>query len=142
MKLVQHLLDAKGADVISVDEKTSVYDAIALMAERSIGSLLVMQGEELKGIVTERDYARKVILKGRSSETTSVGEVMSTTLITAKPEQTVDECMALMTEKRIRHLPVVAGNRVIGLISIGDLVQAIISDQQEAIEQLENYISG
>jgi CBS domain-containing protein len=142
MKLVQHLLDAKGADVISVDEATSVYDAIALMAERSIGSLLVMQGEELKGIVTERDYARKVILKGRSSETTSVGEVMSTTLITAKPEQTVDECMALMTEKRIRHLPVVAGNRVIGLISIGDLVQAIISDQQEAIEQLENYISG
>ena len=142
MKLVQHLLDAKGADVISIDEETSVYDAIALMAERSIGSLLVMQGEELKGIVTERDYARKVILKGRSSETTSVGEVMSTTLITAKPEQTVDECMALMTEKRIRHLPVVAGNRVIGLISIGDLVQAIISDQQEAIEQLENYISG
>jgi CBS domain-containing protein len=142
MKLVQHLLDAKGADVISVDEDTSVYDAIALMAECSIGSLLVMQGEELKGIVTERDYARKVILKGRSSETTSVGAIMSTTLITAKPEQTVDECMALMTEKRIRHLPVVAGNRVIGVISIGDLVQAIISAQQEAIEQLENYISG
>ena len=142
MKLVQHLLDAKGADVISVDEDTSVYDAIALMAERSIGSLLVMQGEELKGIVTERDYARKVILKGRSSETTSVGEIMSNPLITAKPEQTVDECMALMTDKRIRHLPVVAGNRVIGIISIGDLVQAIISDQQEAIEQLENYISG
>ena len=142
MKLVQHLLDAKGADVISIDEDTSVYDAIALMAERSIGSLLVMQGEELKGIVTERDYARNVILKGRSSETTSVGEIMSTTLITAMPEQTVDQCMALMTEKRIRHLPVVAGNRVIGVISIGDLVQAIISDQQEAIEQLENYISG
>ena len=142
MKLVQHLLEAKGGAVISVDEDTSVYDAIALMAERSIGSLLVMQGEELKGIVTERDYARKVILKGRSSETTSVGEVMSTALITAKPEQTVDECMALMTDKRIRHLPVVAGNRVIGVISIGDLVQAIISDQQEAIEQLENYISG
>jgi CBS domain-containing protein len=142
MKLVQHLLDAKGADVISTDEDTSVYDAIALMAERSIGSLLVMQGEELKGIVTERDYARKVILKGRSSETTSVGEIMSTSLITAKPEQTVDECMALMTDKRIRHLPVIAGNRVIGMISIGDLVQAIISDQQEAIELLENYISG
>mgnify|MGYP001813118584 CR=1 FL=1 len=142
MKLVQHLLDAKGGAVISVDEDTSVYDAIALMAERSIGSLLVMQGHELKGIVTERDYARKVILKGRSSETTSVGEVMSTDLIIAKPEQTVDECMALMTDKRIRHLPVVAGNRVIGMISIGDLVQAIISDQQEAIEQLENYISG
>mgnify|MGYP001818138221 CR=1 FL=1 len=142
MKLVKHLLDAKGADVVSVDEDMSVYDAIALMAERSIGSLLVMNGEELKGIVTERDYARKVILKGRSSETTPVGEVMSTAVITAAPEQTVDECMALMTERRIRHLPVVAGNRVVGLISIGDLVQAIISDQQEAIEHLENYISG
>jgi CBS domain-containing protein len=142
MKLVKHLLDAKGADVVSIDEGMSVYDAIALMAERSIGSLLVMNGEELKGIVTERDYARKVILKGRSSETTPVGEIMSTAVITAAPEQTVDECMALMTERRIRHLPVVAGNRVVGLISIGDLVQAIISDQQEAIEHLENYISG
>jgi CBS domain-containing protein len=142
MKLVQHLLDAKGGDIISVDEGTSVFDAIALMAERSIGSLLVMQGEELKGIVTERDYARKVILKGRSSETTPVGEVMSTALVTASPEQTVDHCMALMTDKRIRHLPVVEGDRVVGMISIGDLVQAIISDQQEAIEHLENYISG
>ena len=142
MKLVQHLLDAKGADVVSVDQETSVYDAIALMAERSIGSLLVMQGEKLLGIVTERDYARKVILKGRSSETTSVGEVMSTAVVTATPDQTVDECMALMTEKRIRHLPIVAVDRVVGMISIGDLVQAIISEQQEAIEHLENYISG
>ena len=142
MKLVQHLLDTKGGDVISVDAATSVYDAIALMAERSIGSLLVMQGEELLGIVTERDYARKVILKGRSSETTPVGEVMSTALITATPEQTVDECMALMSERRIRHLPVVNGDRVVGVISIGDIVQAIITDQQEAIEHLENYISG
>ena len=142
MKLVQHLLDTKGGDVISVDASTSVYDAIALMAEHSIGSLLVMQGDDLQGIVTERDYARKVILKGRSSETTPVGEVMSTALVTATPKQTVDDCMALMTEKRIRHLPVVDSGRVIGMISIGDLVQAIISDQQEAIEHLENYISG
>ena len=142
MKLVQHLLDAKGGAVISVDEDTSVYDAIALMAERSIGSLLVMQGHELKGIVTERDYARKVILKGRSSETTPVGVLMSTDLVTATPEQTVDDCMGLMSERRIRHLPIVSGCRVIGMISIGDLVQAIISDQQEAIEHLENYISG
>lgn len=142
MKLVQHLLDSKGGGVISVDASTSVYDAIALMAERSIGSLLVMQGDELQGIVTERDYARKVILKGRSSETTPVGEVMSTGLVTATPEQTVDHCMALMTEKRIRHLPVIADDKVVGMISIGDLVQAIISDQQEAIEHLENYISG
>ena len=142
MKLVQHLLDAKGADVISIDEDTSVYDAIALMAERSIGSLLVMQGEELKGIVTERDYARKVILKGRSSEKTLVEDIMTTDVLTATTEQTVSECMTLMTEKRIRHLPVVSAGAVVGLISIGDLVQAIISDQREEIEQLENYISG
>jgi len=142
MKLVQHLLDTKGGDVISITPEASVFDAIKLMADRAVGSLLVMQGEELIGIVTERDYARKVILLGRSSETTMVEKIMSTEIIAASVEQTVQECMTLMTEKRIRHLPVVAGDRVIGLISIGDLVQAIISDQQQAIEQLENYISG
>ena len=142
MKLVQHLLDTKGGDVISITPEASVFDAIKLMADRAVGSLLVMQGEELIGIVTERDYARKVILLGRSSETTIVEKIMSTEIIAASVEQTVQECMTLMTEKRIRHLPVVAGDRVIGLISIGDLVQAIISDQQQAIEQLENYISG
>jgi CBS domain-containing protein len=142
MKLVQHLLDTKGGDVISITPEASVFDAIKLMADRAVGSLLVMQGEELIGIVTERDYARKVILLGRSSETTRVEKIMSTEIIAASVEQTVQECMSLMTEKRIRHLPVVAGDRVIGLISIGDLVQAIISDQQQAIEQLENYISG
>ena len=142
MKLVQHLLDTKGGDVISIAPEASVFDAIKLMADRAVGSLLVMQGEEMVGIVTERDYARKVILLGRSSETTSVEQIMSTEVVAASVEQTVQECMTLMTEKRIRHLPVVAGDRVIGLISIGDLVQAIISDQQQAIEQLENYISG
>jgi CBS domain-containing protein len=142
MKLVKHLLDTKGGDVISITPEASVFDAIKLMADRAVGSLLVMQGEELIGIVTERDYARKVILLGRSSETTMVEKIMSTEIIAASVEQTVQECMSLMTEKRIRHLPVVAGDRVIGLISIGDLVQAIISDQQQAIEQLENYISG
>jgi CBS domain-containing protein len=142
MKLVQHLLDTKGGDVISITPEASVFDAIKLMADRAVGSLLVMRGEELIGIVTERDYARKVILLGRSSETTRVEQIMSTEIIAASVEQTVKECMTLMTEKRIRHLPVVAGDRVIGLISIGDLVQAIISDQQQAIEQLENYISG
>jgi CBS domain-containing protein len=142
MKLVKHLLDTKGGDVISITPEASVFDAIKLMADRAVGSLLVMQGEELIGIVTERDYARKVILLGRSSETTRVEKIMSTEIIAASVEQTVQECMSLMTEKRIRHLPVVAGDRVIGLISIGDLVQAIISDQQQAIEQLENYISG
>ena len=142
MKLVKHLLNAKGGDVISIAPAASVFDAIKLMADRAVGSLLVMDDEKIIGIVTERDYARKVILLGRSSETTKVEQVMSTEVITATAEQTVRECMTLMTEKRIRHLPVVADDKVIGMISIGDLVQAIISDQQQEIEQLEQYISG
>ena len=142
MKLVQHLLDRKGRELISIVQDASVFDAIKLMADRGVGSLLVMDGGDLKGIVTERDYARKVIIKGRSSESTQVGEIMSTDLVTATSQQTVSECMELMTDRRIRHLPVVDGDDVIGLISIGDLVQAIISDQQEEIEQLEGYISG
>ena len=142
MKLVQHLLDRKGRELISIVQDASVFDAIKLMADRRVGSLLVMDSTDLKGIVTERDYARKVIIKGRSSESTQVREIMSTDLITATPQQSVHECMTMMTDKRIRHLPVVAGDEVVGLISIGDLVQAIISDQQEEIEQLGQYISG
>jgi CBS domain-containing protein len=142
MKLVQHLLDSKGREVISIVQDASVLDAIKLMADRGIGSLLVMDGDELEGIVTERDYARKVIIKGRSSESTQVGEIMTTDLVTASAEQTVNDCMTLMTKKRIRHLPVISDGKVVGMISIGDLVQAIISDQQEEIEQLEQYISG
>jgi len=142
MKLVQHLLDAKGREIISIVEDASVLDAIRLMADRSVGSLLVMDGDDLKGIVTERDYARKVIVKGRSSESTAVAEIMSTELVTAAVDQTVKDCMTLMTERRIRHLPVVEEGKVAGMISIGDLVQAIISDQQEEIEQLGQYISG
>lgn len=142
MKLVKHLLDSKGREIFSIVEEASVLDAIKLMAERSIGSLLVMEGNKLKGIVTERDYARKVIVKGRSSKSTQVGEIMTKKVYTAKAEQTVNDCMAAMTQKRIRHLPVVKGGEVIGVISIGDLVQAIIADQQEEIEQLEQYISG
>lgn len=142
MKLVKHLLDSKGHDVISVAPDLSVFDAIKLMADKLVGSLIVMDGEQLRGIVTERDYARKVIIKGRSSESTLVSEIMSTDVLTTSSSQTVNQCMELMTERRIRHLPVVEGDRVIGMISIGDLVQAIIADQQEAIEQLESYISG
>ncbi len=142
MKLVQHLLHAKGGEIISIAPAASVFDAIKLMADKAVGSLLVMESSDLKGIVTERDSARKVIIKGRSSETTEVGEIMTTAVITATTDQTVNDCMTVMTEKRIRHLPVVSDGRVIGLISIGDLVQAIISDQQEEIEQLEHYISG
>lgn len=142
MKLVQHLLDAKGRDVISVTADVSVLDAIKLMAEKTIGSLLVMQGDVLQGIMTERDYARKVIIKGRSSETTEVGEIMTSDVCSATSQQTVTDCMTIMTKRKIRHLPVIDDGTVVGMLSIGDLVQAIISDQQEEIEHLEQYISG
>ncbi len=142
MKLVQHLLDAKGDDLISIAPDASVFDAIKLMAEKAVGSLAVMDGGDLKGIVTERDYARKVIIKGRASESTTVSEIMTAEVLVATPDQTVNHCMAMMTKKNIRHLPVVADNTVIGMLSMRDLVQAIISDQQEEIEQLEHYISG
>jgi CBS domain-containing protein len=142
MKLVKHLLDSKGSDIVSITMGESVLDAIKLMADKAIGSLLVMDGGELKGIVTERDYARKVIIKGRSSETTEVAEIMTTSVRTASSDKTVNHCMALMTKYKIRHLPVVDEDAVVGVISIGDLVEAIIKDQQEEIEHLEHYISG
>ena len=142
MKLVRHVLDKKGATIISITAGASVFDAIKLMADRAVGSLLVMDGDQLEGIVTERDYARKVILKGRASESTRVGEIMTTELITANTDQTVNDCMTIMTERRIRHLPVVDDGEVVGLISIGDLVEAIIAYQKEEIEHLEQYISG
>ena len=142
MKLVNHLLDEKGRHVVSVPPDASVFDAIKRMADDAVGSLLVMDDGELLGILTERDYARKVILKGRSSENTKVTEIMTSDVLTTSGAETVNRCMELMTERRIRHLPVVEDNRVIGMISIGDLVQALISDQQEEIEQLEHYISG
>jgi CBS domain-containing protein len=142
MKLVKHLLDSKGSDIVSITTGESVLDAIKLMADKAIGSLLVMDGSELKGIVTERDYARKVIIKGRSSETTQVSEIMTTGVYTTSTDKTVNHCMALMTNRKIRHLPVVDDGAVVGVISIGDLVEAIIKDQQEEIEHLEHYISG
>jgi len=142
MKLIKHLLDRKGRDVISVKPEISVLDAIRLMAEKGIGSLVVMEDQELLGIMSERDYARKVIIKGRSSESTAVSEIMTANVFTTSSSETVSDCMSVMTEKKIRHLPVVEDNVVIGIISIGDLVEAIIADQQEEIEQLEHYISG
>ena len=142
MKLVKQLLESKDPGVISIAANASVFDAIKLMADKAIGSLLVMNGDELQGIVTERDYARKVIIKGRSSQSTEVGEIMTADVITASTDQTVSHCMNVMTDRRIRHLPVVEDDKVIGMVSIGDLVQAIIADQQEEIEQLEQYISG
>lgn len=142
MKLVKHLLDNKGRHVISVAPDASVLDAIKIMADKAIGALVVMQDDALLGIMSERDYARKVIIKGRSSESTRVAEIMTSDVVTTSSSQTVNDCMNLMTERKIRHLPVVEDDAVIGMISIGDLVEAIISDQQEEIEQLEHYISG
>ncbi len=142
MKLVNHLLDTKGSQIVSIDPDASVFDAIKLMADEGVGSLVVMDGPKMLGILTERDYARKVILKGRASESTRVAEIMTTDVLTTSGSETVNQCMETMTESRIRHLPVVDGDKVVGIISIGDLVQAIISDQQEEIQQLEQYISG
>ena len=142
MKLIQHLLEAKGGELISIQPDASVLDAIKLMAEKGIGSLVVTEGDSLKGIVTERDYARKVIIKGRASDSTAIAEIMTTDVVTASSDQTVQQCMAIMTKIKCRHLPVVDDGHLVGIISIGDLVQAIIADQQEEIEQLEHYISG
>jgi CBS domain-containing protein len=142
MKLVKHLLDTKGRQVISVDPELSVLDAIKLMADKKVGALIVIQDGKLGGIVTERDYARKVIIKGRSSESTRVDEIMTVDVLTTTSDQTVEHCMGMMSEGRFRHLPVVEDDEVVGIISIGDLVQAIIADQKEEIEQLEHYISG
>ena len=142
MKLVKHLLDSKGRHVFSVTPDDTVLEAVKLMADAGVGSLVVLDDEKLCGIITERDYARKVIIKGRASESTKVAEIMGTNVFTTSSDQTVDECMERMTANSIRHLPVIEDNRVIGMISMRDLVQAIISDQQEEIEQLEHYISG
>jgi CBS domain-containing protein len=142
VKLIKHLLDRKGRQIIAVKPDSSVLDAIRLMAEKNIGALLVMEGGRLLGIMSERDYARKVVVKGRASDSTPVSDIMSANVVTTSSTETVNTCMALMTDRRIRHLPVVYDGVVVGVISIGDLVQAIIADQQEAIEQLEQYISG
>jgi CBS domain-containing protein len=137
---VRHLLDRKGRAIYFVESDAPVLEAIQLMADHHIGALLVMRGDELLGIVSERDYARKVILLGRSSSETPVWQIMSSPVITVTLNSTVDECMRLCTEHRIRHLPVVEGHRVVGVVSIGDLVKAVIHDQQQTIEQLESYI--
>lgn len=142
MKLVKQLLEAKGHEVLSIDPDASVLDAVKLMAEKGVGALTVMDGSELIGIVTERDYARKIILKGRSSGTTTVREVMTLDVIATSGNESVEKCMNMMTDSRIRHLPVVDDGVVVGIISIGDLVKAVIADQKEEIEQLGHYISG
>ena len=142
MRSVNGILDAKGHEVWSVSPNDTVFDAVKLMADKSIGALLVMDANKLAGIVTERDYARKVILEGRSSKDCAVRDVMTRHVLCVSPERTIDECMALMTEKRSRHLPVVDHKKVIGVVSIGDLVKAVISEQQILIDQLQHYITG
>ena len=142
MKQVKDILDVKGRMVWSIAPAASVYDAMKYMAEKEVGALLVMEGSRLVGIISERDYARKVILQGRSSRTTQVQEIMTSRVAYAELSQNVEECMAIMTEKRIRHLPVLEAGEVVGIISIGDLVKSIIAEQKFIIEQLERYITG
>ncbi len=139
------LLKAKpdsGRTIYTVTKSDLVYDAIKLMAEKGIGALLVVDGDDIAGIVTERDYARKVVLQDRSSKATRVEEIMTAKVRYVEPSQSTDECMALMTEHRMRHLPVLDGGKLVGLISIGDLVKSVIADQQFTISQLEHYIHG
>jgi CBS domain-containing protein len=140
MPVVRHLLERKGRALYSIGPDDPVLEAIRMMAEHHIGALLVMREGELVGIISERDYARKVILRGRSSSETPVHQIMSTPVITVSPTHTLDQCMRIVTERRIRHLPVVESGRVVGVISIGDLVKAVIEEQQRTIEQLESYI--
>lgn len=142
MKLVKHLLDKKGRNIIAVKPDDSVLDAIRVMAEKNIGAVVVIQDDKLLGIMSERDYARKVIVKGRASDDTPVADIMTSDVLTTSDSETVNSCMEMMTERKIRHLPVVQDDLVVGMISIGDLVEAIIADQQEEIQQLEHYISG
>ncbi|MFB3063915.1 MAG: CBS domain-containing protein [Gammaproteobacteria bacterium] len=142
MNTLNQLLKSKSREVWSIGPDASVYDAIHLMAEKGIGALVVLKDESLVGIISERDYARQVVLKDRSSKETLVKDIMSGKVIYADPDQTVDECLAVMTEKRIRHLPVMDGGQMVGLISMGDLVKTIIAEQKVTIDQLERYITG
>ncbi len=142
MKKVSQLLRAKGHEIWSLAPDASVYEAIEAMADKGVGALLVMDGERLAGIISERDYARKVILMGKASRETLVREVMSYPVVCVRPEFTIQEAMALMTEKRIRHLPVAVGESVVGVISIGDVVRCLIEEDEFEIQQLTNYITG
>ena len=139
MKTISQLLQAKGGEIHSIAPSAQMVEALKLMAEKGIGALVVMEGERLAGIISERDYARKVILRGKSHDI-PVREIMTAKVVTVHPGQTVEECMALMTEKRIRHLPVTEGERLIGVLSIGDLVKEVIAEQEQTIKQLESYI--
>ncbi|HXS42709.1 MAG TPA: CBS domain-containing protein [Stellaceae bacterium] len=142
MTTVRRVLGAKPPNVWTIDPDATVFEAIAKMAEKDVGSMVVMEGGRLLGLITERHYARNVALKGKTSPAIPVKDIMERHVIYVRPEQTVEECMALMTEKRVRHLPVIESGKVIGIVSIGDLVKSVIADQQFVIEQLEHYVHG
>ena len=142
MTLVKQLLRSKGSEVVTVTPDTSVYDALQTMAEKNIGALVVVEGDEVVGIISERDYASKVILQGKTSIEVPVQEIMTERAYLVYPENTIEQCMALMTDKRVRHLPVLENDKLAGIVSIGDAVKVIISNQEFIIEQLENYIVG
>ncbi len=142
MATVADLLRFKGHDVWAVAPDATVYDALKLMAEKNVGAVLVLDGDHVVGILSERDYARKVVLRGKSSRETPAREIMTPRVLYVHPNQSIEECMALMTDKHIRHLPVLENGRLVGVISIGDVVRAIISEQEFTIAQLENYITG
>ncbi|WP_330946714.1 CBS domain-containing protein [Thermomonas sp. LB-4] len=142
MRTVRQLLEAKSPEIIAIGPEAPVIDAIRLMAERGIGALLVMQGARLAGILSERDYARKIVLQGRSSRDTPVRDIMTAEVVTVAPGDSIDHCMQLVTDRRIRHLPVVDGGEVIGVLSIGDLVKTVIELQRRDIDQLQRYIAS
>ena len=142
MTTIAQLLNAKGKQIWSVEPKATIFEALEIMSEKGIGALLVMEDGKLKGIFSERDYARKVILKGKSSKETPVGELMTKKVFYIDPQKTINDCMAMMTAKRIRHVPVIEDNQVMGIVTIGDVVNQIISEQEVTINHLENYITG
>ncbi len=140
MKTVRQLLQSKGSVVFSISPEARVFEALKLMADKAVGALVVLEGDRLVGIISERDYARKVILHGKSSHDIPVREIMTETVVTVNPNRTVDECMTLVTNMRVRHLPVMDGEKLVGMVSIGDLVKEVIADREETIKQLESYI--
>ena len=139
---VRQVLEAKGSTTYALPPTATVYEALDLMAKNDVGSVVISEGERLLGMFTERDYARKVILKGRSSKDTLVSELMSVNLLTVSPTQTIDDCMEMITDNRVRHLPVVEKGKLVGIVSIGDVVKAVIADQAKTIQQLSSYIAG
>ena len=142
MRSIGDVLDKKGRYVWSVKPDDTIFDSLQMMAEKGIGGVVVMDGKELVGIVTERDYARRVILEGKASKSSTVGEIMTKNVRWVSEEQTIDECMALMIERQLRHLPVMHGDQVIGVVSIRDLVQAVVAEQKVIIDHLQHYITG